>query len=112
VSYVGNDNQAFELGDLDVDGDIDSADWEILRSNQHTNLAGKSLAEAYRLGDLTGDLANNHPDFVTFKNVFESTNGAGSFAAMVAQVPEPTTATLITSIGILSLATIGRRKPS
>lgn len=81
-------------GDLDVDGDLDADDWAILRSNQHGDLSDKSLAEAYRLGDLTGDLQNNHPDFVAFKNAFDAVNGAGAFVAMAASVPEPLSFTL------------------
>ena len=55
VQYTGHGNVPFAIGDLNVDGAINSADWVILRTNQHTNLSSKSLAEAYRLGDLNGD---------------------------------------------------------
>ena len=41
------------------------------------------------MGDLNGDFRNDHADFALFKAAFESTNGAGSFAAIVIGVPEP-----------------------
>ncbi len=87
LNFSGNDDAAFAFADLDVDGNIDSDDWDILRGNQHADLSGLSLAEAYRAGDLTGDGLNNHPDFVAFKNTFDAANGAGAFAAMLAGVP-------------------------
>ena len=56
----------------------------ILRTNQQTNLPSLSLAQAYRLGDLDGDLHNDHADFVAFKNAYDIANGAGAFVAMAA----------------------------
>jgi len=47
--------------------------------------------EAYGSGDLNRDLANNHADFVLFKNAFTEANGPGSFAAMLTGVSEPST---------------------
>ena len=99
---------AMVQGDLNSSGTITSADWMILRANQHTDLSGLSFQQAYFLGDLTSDKANNFDDFVAFKTLFEAANGAGSFAAMVASVPEPTTflLTMITSGMVL----LGRRR--
>jgi hypothetical protein len=110
VNYVGGPgNQALAAGDLNVDGAINSADWTILRTNQHTNLTSKSLAEAYRLGDLTGDKANNHADFIAFKTLFDAANGVGAFQAMVAGVPEPSTTILLVGAGI-ALFRVGQRR--
>jgi hypothetical protein len=88
---------------LNVDSAINAADWAILRSNQHTNLSTKSLAEAYRLGDLTGDKLNNFDDFVKFKTLYDAANGAGAFAAMAATVPEPSSVLIVMVAGILSI---------
>ena len=91
----------YEEGDFNTDGVIDSDDYIVLRSNQHADLTSLSLAEAYRSGDLTADLASNHADFAAFKAIFEGANGAGSFAAMVASlnaVPEPTSAGIVLSL--------------
>ncbi len=107
---------AVPLVDLNIDGVISSADWAIVRANQHVSLSGKSLAQAYRLGDFNGDLANNHADFVEFKNLYDAANGVGSFAAMVASVPEPASlamagvaATMLVGWGRRSNSTTARR---
>ena len=79
VFYTGHGGVPFVTGDFNVDGVINTADWTIFRTNQQTNLSSKSLAEAYRLGDLTGDKLNNHADFVLFKSAYDVANGAGAF---------------------------------
>jgi len=111
LTFIGNGGDSFAEGDLNADGAINAADWMILRTNQHTILSGKSLAEAYRLGDLTGDKANNHSDFAAFKNLYDAANGVGAFAAMVASVPEPSSSLLFASAGwLLALCRAGRRR--
>ena len=55
------------------------ADWVIFRTNQQTNLTSLSKAQAYRLGDLDGDLHDDFADFVLFKNAYDIANGAGAF---------------------------------
>lgn len=107
VSYSGS-QPAFDAGDFDADGDIDSEDWATLRSNQHANLTNLSLLEAYLRGDMNGDRANNHADFVLFKTIFDAVNGPGSFALLVASVPEPATAPLI--IIAIYTSSLRRRK--
>ena len=57
------------------------------------------------MGDLNGDFRNDHADFALFKTAFETSNGAGSFASGITQVPEPASALLsiwITFAGISS----------
>lgn len=110
VSYTGHGGIPFMAGDLNVDSAIDSADWMILRSNQHTSLAGKSLAEAYRLGDLNGDKLNNFEDFAAFKSLYDAANGAGAFAAMVASVPEPSAILIVLAAGIVRIPGCGRHR--
>ena len=72
---VLNAADALIFGDLNSDGKIDSLDWVIVRTNQETDLSGLTLEQAYLRGDLTEDLANNHADFVVFKNLYEAANG-------------------------------------
>lgn len=103
VSFVGNGNNPFLVGDLNLSGTITAADWGILRSNQFADLSGFSLAEAYRRGDLTADKLNNQDDFIAFKTAFEDANGAGSFAAMLAGVPEPSCALLVLGAGVFAV---------
>lgn len=105
VTYVG---QPLAAGDLNVDGAITAADWTIFRTNFHADLSGLSLAEAYRLGDLNGDNQSSHADFVAFKSLYDSANGPGAFAAMIASVPEPSSL-VITIAGGLVLVGLGRR---
>jgi hypothetical protein len=104
VNYVGGPGgQALVEGDLNVDGIINSADWVILRSNQLGALSALGLAEAYRRGDLNGDRLNDHADFVEFKALFDAANGVGSFAAMVAGVPEPSSCVVALAAGVVLL---------
>ena len=76
-------------GDLDFDGSIGPADWAIFRSGQRVNMSGFTRSAALALGDLNGDFRNDFTDFGLFKSAFESFNGQGSFAEMLAHVPEP-----------------------
>jgi hypothetical protein len=110
VNYTGNGGNSYDTGDLNVDGSINSTDWGILRTNQQTDMSTKSLAEAYRLGDLTGDKLSNHADFVAFKDIFDTANGGGSFAAMLAGIPEPSTALLVLTGGLFLLPSLGRAR--
>jgi hypothetical protein len=103
VEFTGNGDVPFVEGDLNTDNAINSADWMILRSNQHKDLSGQSLAEAYRSGDLTGDRLNNHADFAAFKTLYDAANGAGSFVAMVASVPEPSTLVFVLTAGLVAV---------
>jgi hypothetical protein len=103
TKYIGNGNQPLAQGDLNADGAINSADWVIVRTNQHTDLSGLSLAEAYRFGDFNRDKANDHADFVSFKTLYDAANGSGSFAVMLTAVPEPSTLILVLAAGLFAL---------
>jgi hypothetical protein len=109
VTYTGNSGQPLLPGDLDTNGSITASDWGILRTNQFTNLSSKSLAEAYRLGDLNGDRLNNHADFAAFKVFYDTANGAGAFGAMLASVPEPSSTLLVLAAGTIVLPCLRRR---
>jgi hypothetical protein len=114
VSFVGNGGLAYSRGDFDADGDIDVADWLVSLNNQRADMSSLSPTEAYLLGDLTGDKQNNHADFVAFKQIFDTQNGVGSFAAMLqgsdAAVPEPGAMSLLVMGG--AMLAWGRRKPA
>jgi hypothetical protein len=103
VGYTGHGGVPFVTGDLNVDGVINSADWGIFRTSQHVDLSNKSLAEAYRMGDMNRDRMNNHPDFVAFKTAYDSANGAGAFVAMLASIPEPCSSILVLTAGLLAI---------
>jgi hypothetical protein len=105
VSYIGNNDNPFAFADLNVDGNINAADWVIFRTNQQTNLSALSKAQAYRLGDLNGDLRNDHADFVLFKQSYNAAHGAGAFELMLGSVPEPSTVLLVLAAGTIFLST-------
>lgn len=88
-------DDCFLLGDFDENCMLDAVDWSQFRSFQHTSLTGLTAAEAYARGDLNGDFANNHADFVLFKAAFENANGSGAFAIMLTSVPEPSCLLLV-----------------
>ena len=48
------------------------------------------LLRRYRMGDMDGDSVQTLGDYGDFKNAYDAANGVGSFAAMLAGVPEPT----------------------
>lgn len=84
----------FMLGDLNGDCMLTAADWGQFRNGQHTNMTGLSRSQAYERGDLNGDFQNNHADFKIFKAAYEAAHGAGSFANLLNQAPEPSALTL------------------
>lgn len=99
VAYIGNNSLPFLNGDFNLDGSVNVSDWIILRNNQLANLSSQSLAQAYRLGDLTGDKLNDHADFVAFKSLYDVANGSGSFVQMLGTIPEPSSMFLILAVG-------------
>jgi hypothetical protein len=91
------------MGDFNNSGTVNGADWAIIRDNMHTNMSSLTHQQAYFLGDVTADKANNHADFAAFKILYEENNGAGSFARMLAGVPEPSTFVMLLSAGLMIL---------
>ena len=88
------------LGDFDQDFDLDSADYLILVANLHTDVLGLTLQQSALLGDLTADLRIDGQDFAQFRSAFDAANGAGSFVAMLAVVPEPGATTLAAAAAV------------
>ena len=83
------------LGDLNGNCSIGVEDWTQFRAGQLVNLAALTHSQAYAMGDLNGDFRNDHADFVIFKAAFEAAHGTGSFATMLASVPEPSAFLLV-----------------
>jgi hypothetical protein len=110
VNYVGNDGQAFAVGDLNFDGAVDAADWPIYRAGIREDLAGLSPAEGYHLGDLNGDGVNNARDLVIFRTAYLDANPGASFSDLTSNVPEPSSAVLLVCcIGLIGLRKSSRR---
>ena len=82
------------LGDLDGDSDLDVTDYLNLSSHLLTNVSGMAALDTYLLGDLNGDRRINGADYVSFRTFYDQVNGVGAFEAMLAGVPEPSTAWL------------------
>lgn len=99
---------AMVFGDLNNSATITSADWVILRNNQHTDISALSESQAYAAGDLSGDKVNDHVDFKLFKTLFDGANGVGAFEAMLASIPEPSTGALV--LAALLAAPAARRR--
>jgi hypothetical protein len=95
VSYAGNNAQSFTRSDLNFDGDLTADDWAVFVAGAYADLTSLSKAEAYQLGDLNADNANDFADFRLFKADYDAANGAGAFAAMSGAVPEPSAALLV-----------------
>ncbi|MGI9458138.1 MAG: hypothetical protein ACR2NU_16360 [Aeoliella sp.] len=102
-----------ELGDFNADGTIDADDWPSLRGNLFTDVSGMLAVDAHAAGDMNGSGTVDELDFKLFKTAFEATSGAGAFAAMTSQIPEPTTLVL-SAIGLMMAGcrpfVIGSRK--
>lgn len=93
VTYING--TSVERGDLDFDGDIDGADWDIFSANHLTDLSGLTVAQSSAVGDLDGDLDNDFDDFRIFQGDFDAANGEGALAALIGAVPEPSTVSLL-----------------
>jgi hypothetical protein len=89
------------FGDFDSSGGpVTAADWAILRSHKEMDVSNLTRQQAYFFGDLTADLKIDHDDFVAFKSLYETAHGTGSFAQMLASVPEPSTLSMLLICGL------------
>jgi hypothetical protein len=106
VEYTGT---PFQRSDLDFNGSINGADWDVFKLNHLSSaLTGLTDATSYALGDLDGDQDNDFTDFRLFQADFDAANGFGAFSAMIASVPEP--ASLL--MGLLGAMALGLRRRS
>ncbi len=105
------DNLRFDLvaPDLDEDADVDQDDWAIFMANHKGDLSALTVEQQFLAGDLDGDGDNDFNDFVLFEQGFDAISGGGSFAAMLASVPEPASVTLVL-LGTVALLSQRRRK--
>jgi glucose/arabinose dehydrogenase len=83
--------EVFPFGDFNQDNAINGGDWAVIRDNYRADLTGLTIEQAYAMGDLNQDLLINRFDLSLFKNLYEDFNGAGTFAQLGVQVPEPQT---------------------
>jgi alpha-L-fucosidase len=91
------------VGDLNLDGAIDLADWQLYIAAVGADLSGLSPLEAFQMGDMNGDGRNDLTDFDLFVTAYDSAHGPGSFAALQRLVPEPGAAWLVSMGAICAL---------
>jgi hypothetical protein len=77
------------IGDLNGDGQITPADWSQFKAGQGSTFAGLTRMQAFAKGDLDGDFDHDLADFLVFRVAYNNAHGAGAFAALVGEVPEP-----------------------
>lgn len=75
--------------DLNFDSVLNAQDWLLFIAGAETNMTGFTAIQRYEKGDLDGDGENSIDDFLLFRELYNQVNGAGSFANMQANVPEP-----------------------
>ena len=82
-------NNPFErLGDLNLDGNVDAADWPLLIERYDSDLSGLSEEEAMLAGDLNLDGSHSLADIQLFRQEFLAVGGhLADLASM--SVPEP-----------------------
>jgi len=108
LEFTGNGSASYPRGDVNFDGHLDSDDWSSLAALFGSNLAGKSIAQQYRLGDLNGDGAHTLDDVLQFRLDYDAAHGVGAFEAMVSGVPEPAGLLLL---ACASLGMVTRLRP-
>ncbi|MCA9260557.1 MAG: hypothetical protein KDA61_15195, partial [Planctomycetales bacterium] len=105
VVFEGGPAGGFAVGDLNYDGAINALDWPIYNAGRGVDLSTLSVAAAYQMGDLDGDLDNDIRDFLMFKANFVALNGEAAFASLGA-VPEPGSV----GLALIGFATTFRRR--
>jgi hypothetical protein len=97
VAYSGT---PLHRSDLNVDGSVTAADWNLFIPNLLANLSSMSDYQQALAGDLDGDGDNDVDDFSLFKSDFDQFNGVGAFTAMLQGIPEPSSALMVTLAGL------------
>ena len=109
VEYEGNGGVPNGRSDFDTDGTVDVDDWVTFLNGHGDNLAGLSDVAQYLKGDLNGDNATNHADFLLFRSDFIADNSVAAFAALTASVPEPSAMALAAFASLAVLCGRSRR---
>jgi alpha-L-fucosidase len=96
-------------GDLDLNGTIDVADWQLYIAGVGADLSMATPLEAFQQGDLNGDGRNDLTDFDLFTTAYDGAHGFGAFVAMIhSNVPEPGSLMSLVALSVCLLATSAR----
>jgi hypothetical protein len=98
------------VGDVNSDCALDTTDWMQFRAGRHTDMTGLTIAQAYAQGDLNGDFANNHADFVLFKSSYVSAHGAAAFSRLLTVPGRPPALPIAFAIAIALSANRAKRQ--
>jgi hypothetical protein len=100
VSYTGT---PYSRSDLNANGTLDLADWQLFATNGFTSLSGLSRVDSALRGDLDGDGDNDRMDFRLFRADYIAANGLAAFNALQVSIPEPS-AIAMALLGVVGLA--------
>jgi hypothetical protein len=102
--------------DFNLDGFVNAADWQILRSNLNS-LTANTFAQGDIGSAVSGEEIAVSPgvvdfqDFIRFEEIYNKKHGGdGAFQRLLAGVPEPASAALLL-VGCAALACLRRRSP-
>jgi alpha-L-fucosidase len=93
-------------GDLDLNGVIELADWQLYLAGVGMDLSALEPLERFEKGDLNGDGLNNLADLDLFITAYDDVHGTGAFSASVlARVPEPASLAQASVLGLFFVLT-------
>jgi hypothetical protein len=101
------------LGDLNLDGSINLADWLEFRGSMSLDTTRLAESERLHAGDFNADGHVGPEDFVAFVDIYDVANGVVAFAAL-SHVPEPRTIVMLLSaisLGRMRFSSVTRGKP-
>jgi alpha-L-fucosidase len=88
------------VGDLDLNGLIELADWQLYATNLGADLSALSPQEAFQRGDMNADGRNDLADFDLFVAAYDGAHGTGALAAAL-RVPEPSSIAAVSAAALL-----------
>jgi alpha-L-fucosidase len=93
-------------GDLDLNGVLDSNDWQLYLAGVGLDLSALTPLERFQKGDLNGDGMNNLSDLDLFITAYDDAHGTGAFFAIAQwRVPEPASLAQASIFGVFFVLT-------
>lgn len=91
------------LGDLNLDANVDLADWIVFKTNFGSNTSGLVIPDRHDMGDLDGNGWIDLDDVEMFRQIYDSFNGPSAFEAIAFAVPEPSGLMLLAAAAVVLL---------